>query len=290
MKSVSDGWCLVLVIWGDKYSEKYVNVLVSDVKKNSLTCEAVILVTDRIRSGISDQIDQKLIPDFFNRPAFFKGGYAVKLSLFHKSVLPKNMRCVYVDLDTVVTGDLGRVAALVHSAESYFMLPPGSLIGFGALRRWIYKWSGGKMFGTGNSSVVAFHSAAEPNVCDIFEKIYSDGDTESRKMKIDDVFISWFAQPKLRPIPSYLVVMFRREFLTRSRFNLELRRLSQWREQRRKNLVAVTFNGSEYKPEALIALHEGDRITDSKKRFGIWSTAYLGGFKEKILQWVQNVR
>lgn len=290
MQSASDGWCLVLVVWGDKYSEKYVNNLFFDVKRNSLTCKAAVLITDRIRSGISDQINQRMIPDFFNKPDFFKNGYPVKLSLFHKSVLPQNMPCVFVDLDTLVVGDLGRLAALVTCTESYLMLPPGNIIGFGNFRRLLYKISNGKVFATGNSSVVAFHSAAEPNLCEVFEKIYCGGETQSRIMQIDDVFISWFAQPKLKSVPASIAVMFRREFLARSRVGLELRRLSPWRERRRKNLVAITFNGTQYKPEALMALQDGDRIFDNKKRFGIWSMAHLGDFKEKIFQWAQIVR
>ena len=199
------------------------------------------------------------------------------------------MPCVYIDLDTIVVGDLGKIAALVSSPNDYFMLPPGNLVGFGSINRWLYKQTKGKRFATGNSSIVAFHSSAEPNICEEFEKLYTEGLTGDRKMRIDDVFISWFAQITLQKIPASLVVMFRREFLSRSRFLLELKRLSPFSAMRRNSLVAVTFNGAQHKPEEFLKLKDGDKILDEKNRFGFWSEKYLGNFKAKILQFSKSI-
>jgi hypothetical protein len=282
-------WCLVLMIWGEKYTDKFVEILVKSVKDRSNSCKHVVLITDRIRGGLSAEIAQKLIPDFYNNPDFFKGGYVVKLSLFHKTILPPDMPCVYIDLDTIVIGDVGRIAALVKVPNAYYMLPPGGLVGFGPIKRWVYKKTKGKHFATGNSSIVAFHSSAAPNICEAFEGLYKEGLTHDRKMKIDDVFISWFAQQTLHKIPQSLAVMFRREFLSRSRFVLEVKRRSPLISQRRKGLVAVTFNGAQHKPEEFLSLEDGDRIFDDKNRFGIWNTKYLGDFHAKILRFAKAV-
>ena len=289
MSKTDYSWCLVLVIWGEKYSDKFVDALVKSVEQHSKSCKHIVLITDHIRNDLSDNIVQKLIPDFFNQPLFFKGGYVAKLSLFHKSVLPSNMPCVYIDLDTIVVGDVGKIAALVSSPNDYFMLPPGNLVGFGSIRRWLYKKTKGKRFATGNSSIVAFHSSAAPNICEEFEKLYTEGLTDDRKMKIDDVFISWFAQITLQKIPAPLAVMFRREFLSRSRFLLELKRLSPFSVMRRNSLVAVTFNGAQHKPEEFLTLKDGDKILDEKNRFSFWSKKYLGNFKAKILQFAKSI-
>jgi hypothetical protein len=283
-------WCLVLMIWGEKYSDRYVETLVKSVREHSTTCTQVVLVTDRIRNGLAKEIKQKLIPEFFAKPMYFKGGYVVKLSLFHRDILPRKMPCVYLDLDTIVVGDVGRIAALVSSPNSYCMLPPGNFVGFGPLRRWYYKLTKGRRFATGNSSIVAFHSSADPNVCEEFERLYRGGDTEDRKMKIDDVFISWFAQPTLKAIPTSLAVMFRREFLSRSHFMLELKSRSPRNIKKRKNLVVVTFNGAQHKPEEFLAFQDGDRIFDEKNRFGIWNIKYLGDFKAKIIKFAKTIR
>lgn len=282
-------WCLVLMIWGEKYSDKYVDTLVKSVKDHSRSCTHVVLITDRIRNRLSGDITQSLIPEFFNRPEFFKGGYPVKLSVFHKAVLPSDMPCVYIDLDTIVIGDVGVIAALVTSLDAYYMLPPGNLVGFGWIRRWMHKKSGGANFATGNSSVVAFHSSTTPNICEKFERLYKEGLKNDRKMKIDDVFISWFAQQTLKKIPPSMAVMFRREFLSRSRLVLEMKRRSPFIARRRKGLVAVTFNGSQYKPEEFLAFKDGDKIFDEKNRFGVWDYKNLGDFKAKILQFAKAV-
>lgn len=277
------------MIWGEKYSEKYVDTLVKSVKDHSRSCTHVVLVTDRIRNGLSDDITQSLIPEFFNKSEFFKGGYPVKLSVFHKSVLPFDMPCVYIDLDTIIIGNVGIIAALVTSPDAYYMLPPGNLVGFGWIRRWMYKKFDGKYFATGNSSLVAFHSSTTPNMCEDFERLNKEDLTNERKMKIDDVFISWFAQRTLQKIPPSMAVMFRREFLSRSRLVLEVKKRSAFIARRRKGLVAVTFNGSQHKPEEFLAFQDGDRIFDEKNRFGVWDYKNLGDFRAKILQFAKAV-
>ena len=83
--------------------------------------------------------------------------------------------------------------------------------------------------------------------------------------------------------------MFRREFLSRSRFLLELKRLSPFSAMRRNSLVAVTFNGAQHKPEEFLKLKDGDKILDEKNRFGFWSEKYLGNFKAKILQFSKSI-
>ncbi|MGL4280220.1 MAG: hypothetical protein ACRCS0_07635, partial [Albidovulum sp.] len=209
-----DGWCLVMAIWGDRYSDAYVNELARAARDLSPDCRGAVVFTDRDRPGIAPFIRQQRFPAFFDRPEFFRGGYVAKLSVFSRSGLPPETACVYLDLDTVVTGDLGRIAALVRDPNDYLMLSPGNLIGFGALRRLIYRLTGGQRFAIGNSSVMAYSSAAEPNICETYQRIYESGQRSARYMHVDDRFISWFAQPHLRAVPSDLAVMFRREFLS----------------------------------------------------------------------------
>lgn len=276
-------WCLVLASWGQKYSDDYVNVLVRSALSWSAGCERVVLITDRIRSKVDPVVVQHQIPEFFSQPEFFRNGYVVKLSMFHRPFLPDNMPCIFLDLDTVVVGDLGRIADLVRDKNDYFMLPPGNLVGFGILRRAIWRISGGRWFATGNSSIVAFHSEAQPNLAEKFQALFESGVRTPKVMTIDDVFISWAAQATLKKIPISLGVMFRREFLSRSRLVLELKRRLSSVMRRRRGIVAVTFNGAQYKPDALLRLADGEKIFDSKGRFGYWSVGYLGDVKAKIL-------
>lgn len=287
-ESSPKSFCLVLAIWGDAFSDTGVNTIVQAVKKNSEQLHSVVLLTDRQRSGVDPYVNQHLFPDFFNRPEFFGHGYRVKISMFSKSVLPPSMPCVYLDLDTLVLGDFGKIACLVKRPCDVFMLPPGNLITFGIIRRLLFRLTAGRWFATGNSSVVAFHSDAEPNFSDLFQQRFLSGDT-SRYMKIDDVFISWIGQLNLLDIPPGLAVPFRREFLSRYGLVLWLRKVSWSRKFRRDHLIAITFNGAQYKPAELLGLKEGQRILDRKGRFGYWSNEYMGSLRQKIIDYCQKV-
>ncbi|NCU20030.1 hypothetical protein EOM89_04665 [Candidatus Falkowbacteria bacterium] len=185
-------WCLVLVLWGDAYSVAHVNALAGAALTLSTGCAEVVLLTDRPRPGLDIRVRAVPIPEFFDRPEFRRGGYVIKLSLFSRSVLPPDMPCVYLDLDTAVTGDLGRIAALVQDRNDIFMLPPGNLIGFGRLRRARFRLTRGRRMAVGNSSILAFHSAAEPNLADTFQRLYETGSGPAQVMNNDDRFISWF--------------------------------------------------------------------------------------------------
>lgn len=276
-------WCLVLAIWGNKYSAAHVNELANSARHLSSNLKKVVLFTDRLRPGIGAHITQTLFPDYFHRPEFFSGAYRAKLAMFSQTALPENMRCVFVDLDTVIIGDLGRIAALVKSPDQYFMMPPAGL-GFGKCRKLVDWIRPGEKYPTGNSSIVAFHSAATPNAAATFQEMHtSDIDLDKEHMIIDDSFISWFARRSLQGIPTSLAVMFRREFLSRSIFILRLRSRLPWVQTRREGLVAITLNGVEYKPENLLALADNAFMDDSKGRKGYWSDALIGPVKQKLI-------
>jgi hypothetical protein len=284
----STAFCLVLVLWGRVFGDASVNNLVHSVRKYSKNLHTVVLLTDHYRPGIDPLVKQNIFPDFFNRSEFFGHGYRVKISMFSNEVLPSSMPCIYLDLDTLVTGDVGKIASLVKKPSDILMLPPGNLISFGVLRRALFKLSSGGQFATGNSSVVAFHSGAKPNLSDVFEERFRSGDV-GRHMQIDDIFISWAGQLNLRGIPSSLAVPFRREFLSRFAIVLWWRKVSSHRKAIRANIVAVTFNGAEYKPHELLGLKNGDRILDRKGRFGFWSDDYMGQLRQKIIDYCLKV-
>lgn len=276
------GWCLVMALWGEKYSSRHVNELTREALRLSAGCVSVVLLSDRFRDDIDPRVQQKAFPSFFDREDFFAGGYVVKLSMFDSSVLPADCRCVYVDLDTLVTGDLGKVAALIRDRNDVAMLPPGNLVSFGVIRRLIWRVSRGRRFAVGNSSIVAYHSGAQPNTAELFREMYLRGDGALVHMRIDDLFVSWANQAHLRAVPRSLVAMFRREFLFRSHLLFWLAQKSGITGRRRARLVAITLNGEECKPAALARLAEGAVIRDARGRIGYWSEASLGPVKARI--------
>ena len=201
-------FCLVLMAWGNKYTNRHINYIYENASQ-SVGLTQTLLITDRIRDGISDDIEQKLIPEWFNKPEFFKGGYPVKLSVFHQDVLPKDAICIYLDLDTLVLGDLQHIAALLKNKNQYFMLPSKSSLGLTFVSRFIFYMTKQTKYSVGNSSVVLFHSASNPNLAQTFIDLYNHG-ARGSKFEIDDKFISWFTQKTLHPLPNKLCNMFRR--------------------------------------------------------------------------------
>ena len=281
-------WCLVLVIWGERYTTAEVNRLVTNVLKFSNGCDEIILITDYTRKDLHADITQKPFPIFFNRDLFFKPGYIAKLSLFSNEVLPANKACVYLDLDTVVFGDIGKIADLVTAPNDLFILP-SVFWEITFFTRVLTKLSFGQFYKVGNSSIMAYHSSANPNLCAEFETLFTPEHAQNEaKFKIDDVFISWFARYYIRPVPRSLGVMFRKEFLGRSRLGIWLKAHLSYFKNRRKNLVAVTLNGFDLKSQTLMALKDGAYFADNKGRFSRWDDVILGGFKAKFIQFLKD--
>src|SRR6056297_874027 len=127
-----------MALWGEQYHVGYPNQIASGVAEHSTGCKDKVLLTDRLREGLDPGIRQVLIPESFMKPEFFRGGYPVKLSIFLTPGVAPDTRCVFVDLDTVVLGDLGRLADMVDDQNRVLMLPP-AMIGFNPLSRWLYR-------------------------------------------------------------------------------------------------------------------------------------------------------
>lgn len=286
---MTDRFWLILVAWGDRYGVEYINHLAKTTLKLSKMCDRVVLITDRERPGVDPRVVQETFPEGFRRPELFKGGYPAKLALFTCPGAPSDMRCVYVDLDTIMVGDIGRIAADLRQPNEFLMLKAGS-VGFNALSRLVNRLSQGERYSTGNSSVLAFTAGEGRRLAERFLASHSDIATHSAKhMKVDDAFISWFAAQDLRAIRTDHAVMFRREFLSRVPGLARLKGRLPWVRRRRQNLVAITFNGAEYKPSVILELSEGDPIYDRKGRKGYWSQADMGPLQDKIVAYCEQI-
>lgn len=281
-------FCLVLMAWGNKYTNRHINYIYENASQ-SVGLTQTLLITDRIRDGISDDIEQKLIPEWFNKPEFFKGGYPVKLSVFHQDVLPKDAICIYLDLDTLVLGDLQHIAALLKNKNQYFMLPSKSSLGMTFVSRFIFYMTKQTKYSVGNSSVVLFHSASNPNLAQTFIDLYNDG-ARGSKFEIDDKFISWFTQKTLHPLPKKLCNMFRRKYMSRFLVLLRVKLTISKLLKQNDSLVVITFNDEVCKPENLTKLNDGAIVIDNRGRKLIWSEKILGRISNEIRAWDYYLR
>lgn len=270
-------FALVLALWGSRYGAPHVNEIVAEAYRLSPGLVQVVLMTDQVRAGIDGRVQQKVFPPPFDGPEFFGHGYRAKLAVFSAVTPDTDVPCVFLDLDSIVVGDLGRLAAQVRGPDDLLMLPPAGL-GFGPLRRLLDRIRRGKMtFPVGNSSVLAFHAAAQPNLAETYAGYWRSGQfPQGWTSPIDDVLISRFGRGRVRGVPTDCAVMLRREFLSRLPLWPRVKSRLRGVRQRRARIAAITMNGVAVKPEVLATLPEGATLGDGRGRTGRWSEAGFG--------------
>lgn len=276
-------WQLVLIAWGEKYGAPEVNALVAAAGRASVPPQRTVLITDRLREGLHGSVIQRDFPAEFLLPEMKTAGCHAKLAMFAQGVVPDDMVALYIDLDTVVIGDLSNLIKTRASADEVYLLQ-SAILPFGAFARWLYRISNKRRYARGNSSLVSYHPAR----CDVIASQFLElkaqyGMRGFRPMAADERFISWVMQPHMRAVPNHLAVKFPTEFMYPW---LALGRLINnlpWVRRRRESLVAITLPGEAVKAEVLLDLAEGAVVTDRKGRKMIWSDRYLGYPRERLI-------
>ncbi len=277
-------WQCVLICWGDKYGVDIINRLVDSVAEHSPGCSRFLLLTDRERRGLRPQIECIEHPKHWLDAPLRRSGCQAKLAMFEEGVLPTDLPAIYIDLDTIVLGDMGRLLRLQRTPQTIAILQ-SAIIPFGALGRWLHRNTQGRRYARGNSSVVVFHPAHCHFVAAEFMRLYAQHPNfEFRPLVADERFISWVAQPYMRAIPKSDVVKFPGEYMFSWSAWLYFKALLPWVRRRRARQIAVTLNGLLIKPERLLALAEGEVIVDEKGRQLVWSERTLGPMKKTILR------
>lgn len=280
--AAAPAWQCVLVCWGEKYSTKLINNLVRSIAAHASTPPRFVLISDRERPDLATGVHLVRFPEYWLAAPLRRSGCQAKLVMFDRGIVPEDLPAIYVDLDTIVLGDLSRGLALMDDRQTVAILQ-SAIIPFGPLGRLLYRLSGGKRYARGNSSFVVYHPAECHYIAERFKALYArHPNFEFRPMVADERFISWVAQPRMKRIPKSFAVKFPGEFMFYWGFWLYLRALLPWVRARRESLVAVTLNGLMIKPERLLSLKEGEAIVDEKSRKLIWSEKTLGFMQAKI--------
>lgn len=277
------GWQLVLVIWGEKYGAGDVNGLVAAVRETSPGLQRVLLITDRPREGLAGGISELAFPPEFLQPAWMGGGCQAKLAMFKAGFLPEDLPAIYLDLDTVVLGDLSPLSR--RRDPDAISILQSTVLPFGAASRALHRLTAGKRYARGNSSVVVW----QPGRCDyIAERFLAMArgreDFTGTPMRADERFISWVAQPVISAVPRDMVVKFPTEFMLPWLWLGRLYGALPWVRRRRARLAAITLPGIEVKAGTLADLPEGREVVDRKGRRMIWSDAWLGPVRQRLLQ------
>ena len=96
---------VICMKWGTLYGPDYVNVLYNAVADNLATPFRFVCLTDDT-TGISDKVECHPIPDFNWTPEDYGFGGWPKLSVFAPDLYGLQGRAIFMDLDTIISGDL----------------------------------------------------------------------------------------------------------------------------------------------------------------------------------------
>jgi hypothetical protein len=283
-------WQCVMVCWGDKYPIELINHLMTEIELHAPLPPRFVLISDLPKPGLRADAVARDFPPFFLNPVFKKGGCHAKLAMFEKGVLSEDLPAIYIDLDTIVLGDISKGLQLMDTRQTVAMLP-SAIIPFGPIGRTISRLTNKKNYARGNSSMVVFHPAECQYVAETFRSLYAQyPDFGFRPMVADERFISWVAQPHMKKLPNSLIVKFPGEFMFPWRWWLYVKAQLPWVRARRAKLAAITLNGLLIKPENLIALADGEVVLDDKSRQLVWSEKTLGKHRERILNFYQFLK
>ncbi|KAF0114739.1 MAG: hypothetical protein FD150_1378 [Rhodobacteraceae bacterium] len=276
-------WQCVLIAWGDRYPVAEINTLVASITRHSRGLHRIVLLSDGPRPGLAREVTLRPMPEWFLSEPFRGPGCQAKLCMFEAGVLPDDMPAIFLDLDTMVLGDLSRLLQVMETPQSIALLQ-SAILPFGPLGRLVYRISNGRHYARGNSSVVVFHPAHATFVASRFRALHAQlGQKGFKPLVADERFISWVAQPVMRAVPTSLVVKFPTEYMQPWRWLVHLRAGLPWIRRRRDALVAVTFPGVKLKGEDLAALPEGSVFTDRKGRKLFWTDRALGSLRRRII-------
>lgn len=280
--STKPTWQCVMILWGDKYDVATVNRLVASVARHASRQPRFVLLSDRARPGLDARVSLRPIPEVWLQPEMLRGGCQAKLCMFDPGVVPDDLPAVYLDLDTVILGDVGAAITLLKPGR--LMLLQSAVLPFGPLGRLVYRLTGGKRYARGNSSVVVYHPARFGYIAKRFQELNRQYPAFSfPPMRADERFMSWAAQSVAAAVPHSFAVKLPTEYMSRIAALGYLWAVLPWVRARRKGLVAVTLCGMTVKPEVLLALPEHGRLTDRHGRTLIWSDAVMGHVKAAIV-------
>jgi len=276
-------WQCVMILWGDKYDVAVVNRLLKAIAHSAATQPQFVLLSDRDRPGLDSRARLTHIPPFWVQPGLVTAGCHAKLSMFDAGVLNPDLPAVYIDLDTVVSGDLSRAPGLLPHDRA-LMLLQSAVLPLGAVGRIVWRLSKGRRYARGNSSLVVFYPRHHFSIAAQFRALWAEhGSFGIRPMIADERFISWASQAVVEAVPSHFAAKLAAEFMSRLNISNYIWALLPWVRRRRDNLVAVTLCGMQVKPEVLLALAEGGTLSDTKGRKLIWSDFILGKTRQRII-------
>lgn len=96
--------------------------MVHAIRRYAKTPPRFCLITEGAKPGLDPAVLICPFPQFYLKDEFRHSGCQAKLAMFEAGVLPDDLPNVYVDLDTVILGDIGDGVDLMRDTRSILML------------------------------------------------------------------------------------------------------------------------------------------------------------------------
>ena len=260
---------ILFVKWGQKYSPEHLNLLMRKIQEKSKHNLEFICITED-KFGINKNVKAIDFPSFSvpMQMLINSGGCKPKLSIFYKDLKIENTPTIYIDLDTMVLGDIGKIAEWQENESSLHGLPNHFI------PHWRFPWlswaTPERCFFI-NSSILSFYPKNHEDIFSNFNediKISQFFDQKHPKtpwhMKADERYISMHEKGKLRALPRTLTGSFQDLYLTPFLWLSKVQDQASHVIRRRANRVALTFHGEKFKPEKVARLEVGDIVSNGR--------------------------
>lgn len=257
------------VKWGNRYSAGEVNFMYETVKRYASEEIRFTCVTDDTDGAFHPEIRVLPFPAMPQPMDYMTDGCLAKLVIFAKGVFEPGIPVIFFDLDTMVRGDVARLAALVRKRRGIHLMPNHHLQ-FWKIQNHIRPLLNGRYY-FGNSSLLGFFPEDTYFIYDEMMRVFAEPiRPRPKKFATDERFISSQGTKLVRVFPNTLAVKFADEFIVTKWPIVEaIRKRIPWIASRRKNLVAVTFVSDELKPQKMARLKKGD-VVRYKHRPHVW--------------------
>lgn len=259
---------VAVVKWGNKYDASIVNRMYRAIGKYRSQPVRFVCITDDENGGYDPEIIVKPFPTFSIDFESMKHGCRLKLAIFAPGMLEPSLSTIFFDLDTVILGDVTRIAEEQNANRGLFMLQ-NHYVQWWKLPAWIKRFAG-EFYYFGNSSVVAFYPEDFHYIYEQFNVEIQNIQGETPKyLRSDERYMSKRAGNAIRVVSRHHATKFSEEFMAPFIVLEKLRKQLPWVKRRREGLVAITFVGDLMKPEFLLNFKRGDLIQQKKMKV-IW--------------------
>jgi hypothetical protein len=260
---------VVCVKWGTKYGAADVSRLYQAVMRHASQPVRFVIVTDD-DPGLGPDVVVRPFPAFRLPHATLTDGCQLKLSVFAEGVLEPDLPTVFLDLDTMIAGDVARLAALVEARPALYMLG-NHLVPTYRFPGWFRRLIGREVY-FANSSVMVFRPRDCAWLFETFNRMlegFSGEHPWPRETSSDDRYLSIAAARQIAIVPNHLAHRFDREYLTLLPWLAPLVARLPSTRRRRTEVVALTFVGADFSPSRIAAMVEGDVIRRRHRRV-VW--------------------